>query len=440
MTGGMSMKKIYQEIMEYINNLEIIDTHEHLPSKEEDRDRETDVLKEYLTHYFCCDLISAGLPREDYQKIMEEKLSILEKWNLVDPYWDAARYTGYGRALDISVKELYGIDSISKETIEELNIKFKKSLKPGHFAKVLKDKAKIVTSLLNVHTLGEEYDVQTERTIYCNKKFFSPVYIIDKIVFPLNWDDIYKVEVESGIKITSFFNWLAAAEVLIEKAYKLGAVALKSGLAYQRPLNYERVLRSAAEEGFNHVFKTKHLPDLMDKTVTVGKAFQDYMFHFILDIANDNNMVIQIHTGIQEGSGNILSNSNPELLSNLFLEYPDVGFDIFHMGYPYQNELTVLAKNFPNVFIDMCWAHILSPNASVNALLEWVDTIPLNKISAFGGDYVFVDGVYGHLQLAKENVAKALSIKVREDLFDVDRAKEISRWMFYDNPKRIFKL
>lgn len=33
----------------------------------------------------------------------------------------------------------------------------------------------------------------------------------------------------------------------------------------------------------------------------------------------------------------------------------------------------------------------------VNALLEWFDTVPLNKISAFGGDYLSVDGVYGHL-------------------------------------------
>ncbi len=164
------------------------------------------------------------------------------------------------------------------------------------------------------------------------------------------------------------------------------------------------------------------------------------MFHFILDIANRKNLIVQIHTGIHEGSGNILSNSNPELLSNLFLEYPDVTFDIFHMSYPYQNELTVLAKNFANVFIDMCWAHIVSPNASVNALLEWFDTVPLNKISAFGADYLFIDGVYGHLKLAQQDVAKALSIKVNEGLFDIDKAKEVAKMLFYDNPKDIFRL
>ena len=100
----------------------------------------------------------------------------------------------------------------------------------------------------------------------------------------------------------------------------------------------------------------------------------------------------------------------------------------------------MLAKNFPNVYIDMCWAHIISPNASVNSLLEWFDTVPLNKISAFGGDYCFVDGVYGHQYLARQNIAKALSIKVEEGLFGREEAKKIAKMLFFDNPNRIFRL
>ena len=115
-------------------------------------------------------------------------------------------------------------------------------------------------------------------------------------------------------------------------------------------------------------------------------------------------------------------------------------FDIFHIGYPYQNILTVMAKNFQNVYIDMCWAHIVSPNASVQALIEWIDTVPLNKISAFGGDYLFVDGVYGHQYLARMDVARALSAKIEEGLFDIGKAEEIARLFLYENPKKLFRL
>ena len=434
------MEKIFKEVFDYVEELEIIDTHEHLPSEEELRDKDADILKEYLSHYFNRDLISAGLPLEDYQKIIEEKLPIMEKWKMVEKYWESSRFTGYGRALDITAKGLYDIEKIDKSTIEELNSRFLKTLKPGYFKKVLKDKCKIATSLLNVETLDREHDPKEERSIYCDRNLYSPVYTISDCIFPNLWSIIDKLEKQSGVKITSFNCWLEAVEALINKAYKLGAVALKNPLAYQRTLKYERTSGSRAEEEFNSIFKVKHFGDWIVRPISTEKNFQDYMFHFILDIANKKNLIIQVHTGIQEGNGNILSNSNPELLSNLFLEYPDVAFDIFHISYPYQNELTVLAKNYPNVYIDMCWAHIVSPNASVKSLIEWIDTVPLNKISAFGGDYLFVDGVYGHQYMARVNIAKALSIKVKEGIFDINKAKEISKMLFYDNPLKIFRL
>ena len=72
--------------------------------------------------------------------------------------------------------------------------------------------------------------------------------------------------------------------------------------------------------------------------------------------------------------------------------------------------------------------------------MEWLDAVPYNKISAFGGDYCFVDAVYGHQYLARVDVSKALAIKVQDGVFGVDKAKEIAHALFYDNPLRIFKL
>ena len=76
----------------------------------------------------------------------------------------------------------------------------------------------------------------------------------------------------------------------------------------------------------------------------------------------------------------------------------------------------------------------------MRALVELLDSVPANKISAFGGDFLLPDGVYGHQYLARRNVAKALAIKVEDGVFDVDRAKEIAKWLFVDNPARVFKI
>ena len=43
------MNKIFDEIYSYVKDLEIIDTHEHLPAFEHLREKDTDILKEYLT-------------------------------------------------------------------------------------------------------------------------------------------------------------------------------------------------------------------------------------------------------------------------------------------------------------------------------------------------------------------------------------------------------
>ena len=43
--------------------------------------------------------------------------------------------------------------------------------------------------------------------------------------------------------------------------------------------------------------------------------------------------------------------------------------------------------------------------------------------------------------ISKElNISRALAIKVEEGLFDVEEAKRIGKMMFYDTPKKLFRL
>jgi hypothetical protein len=433
------MQDPFGEILDHVKSLEIIDTHEHLPAFEKLRDRDTDILKEYLSHYFNCDLISAGLPRRDLEKAVDTGLPLMERWVLLAPYWEHARHTGYGRALDLSVRTLYKVDGISERTLEELNRRFLKSLEPGHFETVLKDHSRIRVSLL--HDIPKENErIVFTSNLECDRKFFRNVFPVDNFVYPQTGEDLERVEREYGTSICCFEDWCDACEKALENALSHGAVALKSGLAYQRTLRYERVTRGEAEDEFRGVLETRHMGNYLPRVFAAGRNLQDYMMHFILRLASRKNLTFQFHTGIQEGTGNLLYHSDPVLLSNLFLEYPDVDFDLFHIGYPYQGVVGVLAKNFPNVFIDMCWAHIVSPQASVDALVEWLDAVPVNKISAFGGDYLFVDGVCGHQAMARENVSRSLARKVADGCFDLDRAKEIAGMLFFSNPLKIFKL
>ena len=115
-------------------------------------------------------------------------------------------------------------------------------------------------------------------------------------------------------------------------------------------------------------------------------------------------------------------------------------FDIFHMGFPYQNVAGAMGKMYPNVYLNLCWTHILSPVSAQRALCEWLQLVPRNKIFAFGGDCLFFDGVVGHLELARSCVAGVLSHMVEDGTMSMTEAKRTARMLFYDNPKGFYRM
>jgi len=438
----------YEQILEYTSGLEIIDTHEHLVSDEQTWLKQPwrellapgalDIFKEYLLLYFSSDLVSAGLPLPDLQRVRTTDIPVIEKWNIVEPYWEFARHTGYGRALDIAAEGIYGLPAINRNTIEELNKVFLEHLKPGHYKKVLQDLSKIKIGLLMKVPFIDP--THKEDDLGCDRTFFRPVFDTTPLVVPDVMQTILKLEGRTGIRITSFDAWLKCCEKELDRAIAAGAVALKSVLAYTRPILFERTTRALAEGEFNEFLNSLHRDQLFDQIPIMGTNAQNYIMHHIFELANERQLVFQFHTGFQEGTGNYISWTDPALLTNAFVQYPDIRFDIFHIGYPFQQTLSSLAKNFANVYIDMCWAHIISPQACIDALVEWLEAVPYNKICGFGGDYVVVDAVYGHQQIARENISRALSIKVSQGLFDVEKAKEIAECILYKNPKTLFRL
>lgn len=83
----------YFDLLDYIRSLEIIDTHEHLPC-EYKRPSDTDVLSEWLRHYFSSDLISAGLSDRDLALARDSGKSLKMRWKLIERFWNVCRNAG----------------------------------------------------------------------------------------------------------------------------------------------------------------------------------------------------------------------------------------------------------------------------------------------------------------------------------------------------------
>src|SRR5262249_30740143 len=115
-------------------------------------------------------------------------------------------------------------------------------------------------------------------------------------------------------------------------------------------------------------------------------------------------------------------------------------FDLSHAGFPYLHEGAVLAKTFPNVYLNMSWIHIISPIGARRALQEWLQMVPLNKIIAFGDDLHWVETVYGHAKIARRNVAHALGAMIEEGALKEARVEAVAEALLHENAAALYRL
>ncbi len=67
-----------------------------------------------------------------------------------------------------------------------------------------------------------------------------------------------------------------------------------------------------------------------------------------------------------------------------------------------------------------------------------METVPINKILGFGGDYRYPELSYAHAGIARNNVVQVLARKVEVGLFTEDQALEVGRMLLRDNAVQLF--
>ena len=419
----------FQALHEAIAAIPLIDTHEHIKPEGTLAGR-TWSLFDFLEHYVSSDLVSAGMSREALEKLRQPDngLSLEERWNLMAPYWPFAKTTGYGRAMTAYMRDLFGIDDINETTWAELSRRINDARsRPGWYRTVLKDKANIDCSLV-ITWPGEPVAV--------DRAFFRAVPILDHYAIPGTRAELEQLEKEAACSIQTLDQLLTAQETMLDAFTRQGIAAVKIFLAYRRTLRFDRVSKTEAARVFDRIW----LSQTQDLAFDDLKPLQDFMTRTLIGRAAERGLPIQIHTGLQEGNGNYLANSNPTLLTNVIMEFSDARFDLFHAGYPFTGELAAMAKYFPNVSADLCWVQAISPHVFKRTLHEWLDTIPANKIFAGGGDSNYVEGAYGHCTLARRLVAEVLAERVEQGAMDRAGALWYAGRILRENAREFFPL
>ncbi|MYB53889.1 MAG: amidohydrolase family protein [Acidobacteriia bacterium] len=419
------------ELLEAIDEIPLVNTHEHIIPEEERTSSRIDFFT-LAGHYAINDVISAGLSGDDLAVVRDPGAPADQRWRAFEPFWKSARFTGYGRALRIAIQDIYGVDQISGATLPEINRRIEAENRPGLYEEILIRRSNIAYSVLD--------DYWNAAPVRPDPRFFVCARKFDRFVAPQSASDIRNLEELTDVSITGLAGLKRAIETSFQQSLEIGMVTVKSTLAYNREIHYAEVAERDAESSLQSLLGANRTSPagFRSRVERPFRPLEDHMFHHLIGLAAAHGVPVQIHTGLHAGNGNFVENSKPTHLTNLFFLFPQVKFDLFHMSYPYQGEAAAIAKVFPNVYVDLCWAHIISPSASRRALHEFLDTVPSNKIFGYGGDYRYPELSYAHAKMARRNISQVLAEKVSEGACSEEEARELGRKLLHDNPDALF--
>jgi predicted TIM-barrel fold metal-dependent hydrolase len=364
------------------------------------------------------------MANEDWERCVDPASPLDKKWKLFEPWYRAARNTGYCKAVEIAVRDLYGIDEINAKTIRSLSERIAERNRPGVHDWILRERCNIDQAHVNA------LETPFFRDKSDDKMLRQDLSIVQLLNWPIPFDELAR---DTGVDIASFQAYARAIDELFNR-YGRKANGIKQQSAYWRPQHFEDVSDADAERVFERAVRDADSVSEADR-----KKLQDWGFHRCVRNAMEYDLALKIHTGYKVAINYMeLSDIRAAALNNVFIQYPKAKFSLFHISYPYQHEVVALCKHFRNVYADMCWSWIIDPEASRQFLRQFLTAVPANKLFAFGGDYIVAEPVYGHLRIARDGITRVLSELVADGYLVVPEAIEIARRILRDNALAVF--
>jgi len=415
----------YGELRQYLDTIPVIETHEHYTNYA----KAEDALGFILDNYYWSDYVSAG--GDEYP---QEGLSPQARYERFIRIYRKSRNTAYARGMREGLRQCWGIDSIdSYEDFQALEARLK-TREPSIYDRTM-EKLNIKAKVVDIYDLpvfmsyveGERKD----QSKYCRFAFpLPPFHNVH------NKEDLLRYRKYIDQTITCLDDYLESFDNFFQKCVDFGVVCLKDQTAYRRSLAYGNPTRAEAEKAFNDIIANPR--DIFgDDRV---RPLDDWLFQYAMRNAAKYRLPVQIHTGHMAGIRNEIAKTNAAHLIPTIELNQDVRFDLFHGNWPYMDEYLFMGKNYPNVYLNLCWVQSIDPVYCVELMKRAVMTVPHSKIFAFGGDTGMIEWVAGYLSLAKDNTAFALSELVDSLWLNMDEAKQIALDWFFNNPNEFYGL
>jgi len=415
------------ELSQFIEQTPLIDTHEHLKFEEDWVNDGPDVLQDLFSNYVPADLAVAGASEEDIAFMMDpSKASVADRFNRIRKAWEAVQFTGYGEAVRIIAEQVYHMPEITPENIVA--------------AQSINDQLRLGGKRFDLLSKNANLDhVQIDNFVWaCVPDASGP----DFFLYDLSWmgfcnGDVPQVQLESetGILVKSLPDLQQAMDGLFEK-YGPMAIAVKAQHAYARTLKWVERSDDEASRSLAIILKDpEHAPE-KDKL-----CLGDWAWARGVELSIEYNLPFKLHTGYYAGHSRMpVDRIKGGNLCGILARYPQARFVLMHIGYPYNNEMVALAKHYPNVWVDLCWAWSIDPYSSMDFVRRFIHAVPINKLFAFGGDTSWPTGSYAYAIQARNWLNRALEAEVLDGYLTEKQAMDIAYRLMQTNQRDCFDI
>lgn len=411
-------------MLAHLRRIPAIDTHDHLWP--------FDRLPGYVETDRGKGMNLAGLWRNSYYTWVHP-LTPWKPGGSFDDWWAKAKHdfadartTSFYRYQAIAFADLYGVDfdTISDEQAPRLDRRIHRNyLDRRWLYEVVTERANIELMLNDPY--WARFDFSSD---YPFAALVLNVTTLTRGFHPGEFssvhDDPYAFAKKQGLAVSSLDDYLRVLDRLFREAKAKECVGLKTTLAYQRTLHFERVGKERAAAVFGRP-RAKLTPADV-------KAFEDFIFWHLAGLSAKHEMPFQIHTGDAR-----LQGSSPMLLLDLIEGNPRTKFALFHGGYPWVSETGAIVMRHRNVWIDSCWLPTISATMARRAFHEWLDVAPSNRI-LWGADCNHAEGIYGATEWTRRCLAEVLAERVERGLVREEDARRIGRQVMRDNALALF--
>jgi predicted TIM-barrel fold metal-dependent hydrolase len=409
----------------HIQETPLVDSHEHLRKEADYVEKGPDILQSLFQNYVSADLVVAGASTQAVETLLDANNPDLRARFLgVQRAWEAVRHTGYGEGVRLIAKLVYDIDELTPEAIEGAQAKHAQLRQPGERLRLLRDVARLD-------------HVQTDDIVRpCLPDASGPdffFYDISWVNFCNGKPDLEPLAKETGVEVKD----LATLKEAMQKSFALNAaaaIAVKSQHAYQRTLKWRERDDDDAASALE-----RYLRDPEHASEADNLCLGDWSLARGVELCIEYDLPLKIHTGYYAGHSRMPVDRIPAgHLAPLLARYPQARFVLMHIAYPYSDELVALAKHYPNVYADLCWAWSIDPYSSALFVRRIIHAAPANKLFAFGGDTIWPTASVAYAHQARQWLNRALQAEVDEGLLSEKEAIALASRFMSENQYACF--